>query len=103
MSLVVEASGRYAHTELGPMTSFGGARRHCRELRRQRYANLDRWTVPTTGWLLRFYRKLPPVNMWTSTKAEDDSGGREIVHMVDGTIENGGADAKARVVCVSRK
>ena len=103
MSLVVEAAGRYAPLKLGPMTTFGGARRYCRSLRSEAYANLTKWAVPTTGRLLRFYRKLPPVNMWTASQAEDGSGGRQIVHMVDGTIEVGDGAAKARAVCVSRR
>ncbi len=99
MTLVIEAQGRFAPKELGPKTDYRGARRYCAKLRRTAYANLTKWRVPTTGWVLRFFKKIDPVVVWTSTRSD---GGREVVRMLNGLIEVVEDTSKARVVCTSR-
>lgn len=100
MALVIESDGRYTPKELGPKTHYRGARRHCANLRAKGYANLTKWRVPTTGSVLRFFEKIDPVVVWTSTRGD---GGREVVHMLNGLIEVVDDASKARAVCVSRK
>ena len=100
MSLVIGADGRFVPKVLGPKTDYRGARRYCASLRRDAYANLRKWRVPSTGSILRFFKKIDPVVVWTATEGD---GGREVVRMLNGFIEVVEDTSKARAVCTSRK
>lgn len=99
MTLVIESEGRFVQKVLGPKTDYRGARSYCAKLRRKSYANLTKWRVPTTGSILRFFKKIDPVVVWTSTRSE---GGREVVRMLNGFIEVVDDSSQARAVCTSR-
>jgi tRNA A-37 threonylcarbamoyl transferase component Bud32 len=99
MTLVIESEGRFVQKALGPKTDYRGARSYCAKLRRKSYANLTKWRVPTTGSILRFFKKIDPVVVWTSTRSD---GGREVVRMLNGFIEVVDDSSQARAVCTSR-